>query len=931
MKQRFKAIFVTLMTIAMTLGNATVVHAADASEKTDIKITDFTITNYYGKEQDSYEYNDKMKLNLTWDASAYGNELKEGDYFNVKLPDNFKFPTGHAATHFEIKDASGNVVANAVVSPGATSGGTVKVTFTDYVENRYNIKGTMSLEAEFRNITNDADNTFTIVVGEHTATKTVHVNGPVGLDDQFVAKWGQTIDGDDYKAQWVIRINHTQADLQNVIITDRLFTDSGDLAGMKYIPESFGFWEVTYSEYGGLLSRVKKIDISDLITFTDNDTKFEINLSSLNLGNKQYRLEYKTTYEPGIRLRNRFEIQSTKRSEHTVSSYMAASSSGTGQGDLNNKIKIVKVDADSNETKLAGAKFKITKVSDNTSFELTTDAQGEAVSDKLVAGDYKIVEVAAPEGYEINTDEITVSVKDGAATIKTITNTPKKISIPVQKKWIGKEADKVTVHLYADGEDTGKTVELSAANNWKAEFKDVRQYDTSGNEIEYTVKEDKLENYSSKVTKDSNCGFIITNTNTETIDIPVTKTWVGKPTESVEVKLLADGKDSGKKLTLTAAEGWKGTFEKLSKYDEKDGHEIEYSIEEVKIDGYTTGISGSAENGFTITDTISGTVSIPVTKVWKGEPASKVEVTLYADGKEVETKTLSEDNDWQYTFTDLEKYKDGEEINYTVEEKEVEGYTSAKTGDIENGIIFTNTRTGKTAVEGKKVWDDKDNQDGKRPEEIAVNLLANGEVVQSATVSEKLNWQFSFEDLDKYDEEGQEITYTVEEEAVEGYKTSYDGTTITNSYTPETTSVTVKKEWNDSNDKAKKRPDSVKVALFADGKQVDEATLSKKNKWTYTFSDLDKKKDGKDIVYTVKELEVANKYTSEVTGDAEKGFTITNTYKEEETPVKPSKPVKTTTVPVKTGDDTNIIMMVIGGLMSAAVLAYLAIRHAMKS
>ncbi|MBP3276690.1 LPXTG cell wall anchor domain-containing protein, partial [Kandleria sp.] len=47
--------------------------------------------------------------------------------------------------------------------------------------------------------------------------------------------------------------------------------------------------------------------------------------------------------------------------------------------------------------------------------------------------------------------------------------------------------------------------------------------------------------------------------------------------------------------------------------------------------------------------------------------------------------------------------------------------------------------------------------------------------------------------------------------------------------------------------------------------------------------------------------------------------------------VKPSKPVKTTTVPVKTGDDTNIIMMVIGGLLSAAVLAYLLIRHAMKA
>ena len=45
---------------------------------------------------------------------------------------------------------------------------------------------------------------------------------------------------------------------------------------------------------------------------------------------------------------------------------------------------------------------------------------------------------------------------------------------------------------------------------------------------------------------------------------------------------------------------------------------------------------------------------------------------------------------------------------------------------------------------------------------------------------------------------GQEITYTVAEEEVTDYTTTYDGSNITNSYTPGKTSATVTKIWNDA-------------------------------------------------------------------------------------------------------------------------------------
>uniref|UniRef100_UPI000481AE9C Cna B-type domain-containing protein n=1 Tax=Streptococcus castoreus TaxID=254786 RepID=UPI000481AE9C len=145
-------------------------------------------------------------------------------------------------------------------------------------------------------------------------------------------------------------------------------------------------------------------------------------------------------------------------------------------------------------------------------------------------------------------------------------------------------------------------------------------------------------------------------------------------------------------VTLTAATDWKHTFKDLPKYDEKDGHEITYTISEVKVDGYTTGISGTAKDGFTITNTITGKVSVPVTKRWVGEAGDSVTVNLYADGKKIATQKLSKANNWQYTFGDLPQYKDGKEIIYTVEEEKISGYTVTVTGDAKNGFVITNTK-----------------------------------------------------------------------------------------------------------------------------------------------------------------------------------------------------------------------------------------------
>lgn len=118
---------------------------------------------------------------------------------------------------------------------------------------------------------------------------------------------------------------------------------------------------------------------------------------------------------------------------------------------------------------------------------------------------------------------------------------------------------------------TGKEVSLDASNNWKATFDNLRKFKADGTEIKYTIKEDVPSGYEDNVSGSHDKGYIITNTNVEKISIPVTKKWVGKPTDKLEVKLLADGVEK-EKVTLTSTTNWKHTFNNLPKYDYKDGH-----------------------------------------------------------------------------------------------------------------------------------------------------------------------------------------------------------------------------------------------------------------------------------------------------------------------------------------------------------------------
>ena len=141
------------------------------------------------------------------------------------------------------------------------------------------------------------------------------------------------------------------------------------------------------------------------------------------------------------------------------------------------------------------------------------------------------------------------------------------------------------------------------------------------------------------------------------------------------------------------------------------------------------------------------------------------------------------EGNWLYQFDNLDVVDDaGNLIAYTVSEEPVAGYETSV-----EGTNITNSRTPEvTEVAVKKVWDDKENKDGLRPDKVTVRLLADGQEVAVKEITATDNWQASFTDLPVY-KEGKKIVYTITEDPVAGYTATIDGFTVTNRHTPPTT------------------------------------------------------------------------------------------------------------------------------------------------
>lgn len=162
----------------------------------------------------------------------------------------------------------------------------------------------------------------------------------------------------------------------------------------------------------------------------------------------------------------------------------------------------------------------------------------------------------------------------------------------------------------------------------------------------------------------------------------------------------------------------------------------------------------------------------------------------------------------------------------------------------------------------------------------SVNGLIGTVDTYTLTAGADGSWKKTVDNLPKY-ENGTEIQYFWEEsqEGLNGYQplpseTANNMTLLINAYTPEETSVSVQKVWNDDGNRDGIRPESITVTLYAEADdvakhKVDEAVLNETNHWATTKSGLAKNVNGKPYTYTWEEENVPDGYTLTTGYDSE--------------------------------------------------------------
>ena len=514
------------------------------------------------------------------------------------------------------------------------------------------------------------------------------------------------------------------------------------------------------------------------------------------------------------------------------------------------------------------------------------DKDGKAIT-------YTVKEVKVPTHY--TTDSQEAQFFDGKATI-TNKRTPETTEVTVKKVWDdaqnqdGLRPSTITVHLLANGEEVQTATLSGEGDTWSHSFTDLPVY-KNGQKLVYTVTEDTVANYSTAID-----GSTITNTyKPGKTSVTVTKKWAdaenqdGLRPKSIKVQLYANDQKSGKEVELSADNDWTYTFSDLD--EKKAGQAIQYTVKEIEVPkGYTQTVEATNPGQVVISNkhTPSKT-KVQVTKKWEdannqdGLRPATITVKLYKDGVATDqTLELSEANQWQGTFENLDEKAAGKAIHYTVKEENVpEGYTlSIDDKDPAHTILTNKHEPTVTQVKVTKKWEDANNQDGLRPKEIQVQLYAGDqEVGEKVVLSTDNKWTHTFTKLPEK-ANGEIIHYSVKEVVVpKGYTVTEErqekgDLVLTNTHTPSTVDIPVMKIWADNDNQDGLRPAKITVNLYANGEKVAHKDITSETDWRETFTGLPEFKDGKKIVYTLQEERVEN-YSPSIDQES---YTITNTH-----------------------------------------------------
>ena len=905
---------------------------------TDIKIWDHSNGREATKVNGAYNLvqGGNYRYELVFDLSAYDSQLKDGDTFTFTVPNGATIANG---TTFTLTDNETQVQLGAakMTSNGSGKGGLITVTIQNLAD--YKAKTTAtgvrgSFFFDFQATTVGAEQDWNYKPDEtqgamsHKVTINERKQSGFSTAGENYAKIGGVIakkpynsailgKSGDYSHNWTVRINTQQKTYNSPIVIKDVIPDSS--APMQFVPEQFVLRQGEYTQSLSSIANSVILKEGQDYTVAYNDTYTEFTLTINNPSNHAFMLNYMTTSPAdGSLVSNTAEMEVDNEklpfrddrpgvTSSTIERSSRITEGGVITADISNSLVLYKQDSKTGKM-LEGAVFKVTTPSGEEITLPPTDANGRVStqpfsSEEIKKGQFTVEEVTAPEGYVLDSNPMKVTIKAEGA-VKTVKNTvdpnaSKKLT--VKKVWKdennqdGKRPASIAVDVYANGQKLAdKTVTVTGGSTdaeWTAQTTDLPIFDANGQKITYTIGEEQLDGYDAPEVEQKN--LTVTNSRTpEKIAIKASKKWDdaenqdGKRPANVVVKLYKEvggQKSEVANRTLTEADQWAIEFTNLNKYEK--GQEVVYSLEEDAVSHYQSQVTGNAADGFVVTNTYKPeTIKISGQKKWDdaenqdGKRPNAVRVKILKGQDIVDVQEVTAANGWKYESNPLPKYAAGQEIAYTVAEEAVSGYTSKV-----DGYNITNSYTPETVkISGQKVWDDADNQDGKRPASVKVKILNGDTVVDEQNVTSANDWKYESKALPKY-ASGQEITYTVSEEAVPGYTSKVDGYNITNSYTPETTTVSGSKTWEDGDNQDGKRPASITVNLLADGQKVNTQTVGEAEGWSYNFTGLPVYKDGQRITYTVTEEAVPG-YSTNLNG-----YNITNSYTPEKTEITASK------------------------------------------
>ena len=255
------------------------------------------------------------------------------------------------------------------------------------------------------------------------------------------------------------------------------------------------------------------------------------------------------------------------------------------------------------------------------------------------------------DGYDVS---VAGDILDEKGLVLTYKHIPAVVNVSARASWNdannqdGIRPIDTLVQLYADGTALGDKVVIESNKEWTKTWSNLPKY-KAGKEIAYNVIAYAVSGYTVKVTGNALEGYKAEYThNVQKMNVTVQNAWndldnvVDSRPAQLVVEIYANGKTTGKRVTLTEANNWKAT---VSGFDRNaSGKRIQYTGKAVGTPaGYNISVSTDANGNIKLISnftTYTKKLRLKLSKtsyIYNGKNA-KPKVTVYNGRKKVSSK-----------------------------------------------------------------------------------------------------------------------------------------------------------------------------------------------------------------------------------------------------------------------------------------------------